>query len=419
MATNVQKIQCPKCGESISIDDVLTHQIEDKIKKEFLKEQAAKEADLEKRKEELRAKELQLAVAQKSAEVEVNKKVAEKLAAEKPGLWKKALVEAEKNKSAELKMLEEQIKDKDQKLSEVNAESLKLRLDKQKLESDKRDFELEKQRQMDEAVKAIKEEEAKKAAEAEQYKIAQLEKKLSDALRVNEEQKRKLEQGSQQTQGEILELELEELLKREFPQDEILPVPKGTTGADIIQKIMDKSGRLCGQIAWESKKTKGWQEGWIQKLKDDQRNIKADLAVIISAVLPEDIKGFNFRDGVWICDVKLAIALATALRISLFNVARERSISVGKNEKMEILYTYISGVEFRQRVEAIVEAFTGMQDGLKKERLAYEKIWSERDKQIQKVITNTVGMYGDLSGLVTLPQIKMLELEDVKMEIKP
>lgn len=414
MQTNVQKIQCPKCGELISIDDVLAHQIEDKIKKELSREQAVKEAELEKKKIELSAKELQLAQTQKAAEVEISKKVAEKLAVEKPGLWKKALVEAEKNKSAELKMLEEQIKDKDQKLSEVNAESLKLRLDKQKLESEKRDFALEKQRQLDKSRKEIKEEEAKKAAEAEQYKIAQLEKKLSDALRTNEEQKRKLEQGSQQTQGEVLELELEDLLKREFPQDKILPVPKGTTGADIIQKIIDKSGRECGQIAWESKKTKGWQEGWIQKLKDDQRNIKADLAVIISAVLPEDIKGFNFRDGVWICHVKLAIALATALRISLLNVARERSISVGKNEKMEILYAYISGVEFRQRVEVIVEAFTAMQDGLKKERNAYEKIWSERDKQIQKVITNTVGMYGDLSGLVTLPQINMLELDQGK-----
>ena len=497
MTTNVQKIQCPKCGVSISIDDVLTHQIEDKIKKELLQEQTAKEVELEKQRTDLKAKELKFEETQKSADIEINKKVAEKMAAEKPGLWKKALVEAEKNKSAELKMLEEQLKDKDQKLSVANTEFLKLRLDKQKFEEDKRgfelekakqieagrkqieeeatarigqdltklqkeladakktkeaetklleerlkdnevrlheaqnneievrkeknrleqerkDFEVEKQRQMDEERKQIAEEVGKKAAEEQQYIIAQLKKQLSDATKAKDDLARKLEQGSQQTQGEVLELELEELLKREFPQDEILPVPKGTTGADIIQKIIDKSGRTCGQIAWESKKTKGWQEGWIQKLKDDQRNIKADLAVIISSVLPEDVKGFNFRDGVWICDVKLAVALATALRINLLNVARERAMSVGKNEKMEVLYTYLTGVEFRQRVEAIVEALTTMQDGLKRERLAYEKIWSEREKQIQKVITNTVGMYGDLSGLVTLPQIKMLELEEGK-----
>ncbi len=486
MATNNQKIKCPNCGESISIDDALIHQIEEKIKKDFAVEQKTKEA-------ELQAKERQLTEALKSVEVEVNKKAAEKIATEKPILWKKALVEAEKNKSAEVKMLEEQLKDKNQKLSEANAEALKLKLDKKNFEEEKKnfelekirqieaerkqiedavvaklgqdkkklqeqlemvkkesetdrklmeekikdsearledaqkneielrkeknrlaqekkDFELEKQRQLDEERKNIEEEAGKKAAEAEQYKIAQLEKKLSDALKVNEEQKRKLEQGSQQTQGEVLELGLEELLKNEFPQDEIVPVPKGVGGADIIQKVFTRSGIACGQIVWESKKTKNWIESWVQKLKDDQRAIKADLAVIVSAVLPEGVKGFALRDGVWICDIKLTIALATALRINLESVTREKAMSVGKNEKMEVLYAYLTGVEFKQRVEAIVEAFSNMDEGLKKERMAYEKIWSEREKQIKKVITNTVGMYGDLSGLVALPHIKRLEL---------
>jgi hypothetical protein len=130
----------------------------------------------------------------------------------------------------------------------------------------------------------------------------------------------------------------------------------------------------------------------------------------VSAVLPDDVKGFIFRDGVWICDIKLIIPLAIAIRMNLESIAREKSMSVGKNEKMEVLYSYLTGVEFKQRVEAIVEAFTSMDAGLKKERLAYEKIWAEREKQLKKVITNTVGMYGDLSGLVTLPQIKTLEL---------
>jgi hypothetical protein len=167
---------------------------------------------------------------------------------------------------------------------------------------------------------------------------------------------------------------------------------------------------VCGQIIWESKKTKAWSEGWIQKLKDDQRAIKADLAVIASVALPENVNGFAFRNGVWICDVKMAIALAMALRTNLETLTRERAMSVGKNEKMEVLYKYLTGVEFKQRVEAIVEAFSSMDEGLKKERMAYEKIWAEREKQIRKVINNTVGMYGDLSGLVALPQIKKLEL---------
>lgn len=405
-----QKIKCPSCGESISIDDVLTHQIEEQIKSSLAAEQKVKEQELVNKLAELKKKEIAVDEAQKALDSVVAEKVAEKINVEKAELVRSSKMQATKEREAEFKILEEQLKEKDQKLSEVNAEALQLRVDRQNLESAKRDFELEKQRQLDEARKSIEEEAGKKAAEEQQYKIAQLEKKISDNLKVIDEQKRKLEQGSQQTQGEILELELEEMLKVEFPQDEIVPVPKGVNGADIVQKVYDRSGRLCGQIVWESKKTKNWVEGWVTKLKDDQRAIKAELAVIVSAVLPDGIKGFALRDNVWVCDLKLAIALASALRINLEAVNREKIMSVGKDRKMEILYSYLTGVEFQQRVEAIVEAFSNMKSGLDKEKLAYQKIWTEREKQIQKVINNTVGMYGDLSGLVTLPQIKTLEL---------
>ncbi|MFY9463403.1 MAG: DUF2130 domain-containing protein [Candidatus Sungiibacteriota bacterium] len=499
MATTEQKIKCPKCGESISIDDVLTHQIEEKIKKELGEENRSKEIEIVRQKKELEDQKNKLEEAQKNAEIEINKKVGEKLATERVTVWKKAQIEAEKQKTGERKLLEEQIKDKDAKLKEVTTEALQARADRQKFENEKKsfelekekqidgerkkieedaftratkqnerdaikllkrledsekereaerkmleerlvekdtelkeakenelqvrkdknkfeeekkDFELEKQRQFDEERKNIFEEANRKAVEAEQYKIAQLEKKLSDALKANEEQKRKLEQGSQQTQGEVLELELEESLKTAFPYDEIAPVAKGVRGADVIQRVFDRFNRPCGQIVWESKNTQAWKNEWIQKLRDNQRAVKADLAVIVSVVLPDDVKGFALRDGVWICDIKLAIALATALRMTLEVVIREKALSIGKDEKMEFLHAYLTGVEFKQRVEAILEAFSNMDEGLKKERMAYEKIWSEREKQIKKVITNTVGMYGDLSGLVTLPQIKMLELPE-------
>ena len=414
MSDGEQKIKCPKCGESISIDDVLAHQIGEKIRKEIEVEQKVKEAEIAKKQKELEAQTIQLEEVRKNTQIEVNKKVAEKLAIEKTALWKQAQIEAGKEKEAEKKMLEEQLAEKDTKLREANEKELLLRKEKNKLDEEKRGFELEKQRQLDEERKKITEDANKKATEEQRYIIAQLQKQLADATKAKNDLSRKLEQGSQQTQGEVLELELEEILKVEFPHDEIVPVPKGVSGADVVQKVKDHSGRVCGQIAWESKKTKAWSDGWIQKLKDDQRVIKADLAVIASATLPEDVKGFVFRDGVWICDIKLIIALATALRINLLNVSRERAMSVGKNEKMEVLYSYLTGVEFKQRVEAIVEAFTNMDMGLRKERLAYEKIWSEREKQIKKVITNTVGMYGDLSGYVALPQIKTLELPESK-----
>ncbi len=414
MNNSEQKIKCPKCGESISIDDVLAHQIGEKIRKEIEVEQKTKEVEIANKEKELEVQTIQLEEMKKNTQIEINKKVAEKLTAEKIVLWKQAQIEAGKEKEAEKKMLEERLAEKDTKLRKANEKELLLRKEKNKLEEEKRNFELEKQRQLDEEREKITEDANKKATEEQRFIIGQLKKQLAGAIKAKDDLSRKLEQGSQQTQGEVLELELEEILKVEFPYDEIVPVPKGVRGADVVQKVKDNSGRMCGQIIWESKKTKAWSNGWIQKLKDDQRMIKADLAVIVSVALPEDVKGFVLRNGVWICDIKLVVALAVALRINLLNVSRERAMSVGKNEKMEILYSYLTGVEFKQRVEAIVEAFSSMDQGLRKERMAYEKIWSEREKQIKKVITNTVGMYGDLSGLVALPQIKTLELPEGK-----
>jgi hypothetical protein len=404
------KITCPGCGEEISIDEAFTRQIEIKLKKEFESKERIKEQELNDKATELKKKELDLAKAKKSVDVLVAERVSKQINQEKVELWKKAQVEADKRKTAEVKILEEQLKQKDLKLSKAQENELSIRKEKNLLEEEKKEFELEKLRQLDEERKKISEDAAKKATEEQQHIIAQLKKQLTDAIKAKDGLARKLEQGSQQTQGEVLELELEDVLKAEFPGDEIIPVPKGINGADVVQKVCDRVGRFCGQIVWESKKTKAWSESWIQKLKDDQRAIKAELAVIVSSVLPDDVKNFAFRDGVWICDIKIAVALAASLRINLEAVARERAMSVGKNEKMETLYTYLTGVEFKQRVEAIVEGFSEMQEGLNKERKFFETNWAKREKQIQKVISNTVGMYGDLSGLATMQPIKMLEL---------
>ncbi len=342
MTKTQQKIKCPKCGESISIDDVLTHQIEENIKKDFEATQKIREQEWVQKSEELKKLAAEVDKSKKDIDSVVAEKVTGQLAAGKLKLFKEARAEAEKEQEAKTVLLEEQLKNKDEKLKQATKNEVELRKEKLKLEEDKQTFELEKMRQMEEAKRTIVEEATQKAAEEQQYIIAQLKKQLTDATKAKDDLARKLEQGSQQTQGEVLELKLEEILRTEFPFDEIIPVPKGVSGADIIQKVIDRSGRECGQIVWESKKTKAWSEGWIQKLKSDQRAIKADLAVIVSAVLPEGVKGFVFRDGIWICDIKLITPLATALRINLESITREKTMSVGKNEKMEILYSYLA-----------------------------------------------------------------------------
>lgn len=412
MPDKEQKIKCPQCGESISIDDVLTSQIEEKIRKDFEAAQKIKEQELDLKAEDLKKLAGEIERSKKAVDLVVAEKVAEQIAGEKLKLFREARTQIEKEKNEEKLFLEEQLKDKDAKLAQATRNEVELRKEKIQLAEEKQSFELEKIRQLEDAKKAIVEEATKKATEEQQYVIAQLKKQLTDATKAKDDLARKLEQGSQQTQGEVLELELEDLLRAEFLHDEIVPVPKGRNGADIIHKVCNNSGRMCGQIAWESKKTKAWSEGWIQKLKDDQRAAKADLAVIASAILSDGVQGFAYRDGVFICDMKFAVKIASFLRYDLIKLAEVSAALVGKDEKRDIVYAYVNSVEFRQRIQAIAEAFTEMSGDIEKEKRAYQAIWAKREKQVQRVLDNTFGIYGDLQGLTggTIQEIKMLEL---------
>ena len=380
-------ITCPNCHQEISIDDVLTHQIEAGLQKEYEEKEKHFKGLLE-------------------------KEMSQELVEKEELLKKQVKASLEKESASEKKYLEEQLAEKDQKLKDANQKELELRKEKQKLKDEKDAFEIEKVRQMDDERKTIEEDASRKATEAQQSRIDQLSKQLSDATKAKDELARKLEQGSQQTQGEVQEIILEELLRSEFIYDDIAPVAKGVTGADVVQTVKTRNGIICGTIIWESKKTKVWSDGWIQKLKEDQRSIKADIAVIVSSALPQGVTGIVLRDGVWVCDIKLAVSIATALRQTLEAIAKEKAMSVGKDEKMEILYHYLTGNEFKQRIEVIVEVFSTMKLSLDKEKLYFEKSWAEKEKQIQKVIKNTVGIYGDLSGVVQLQKIDSLELKD-------
>jgi hypothetical protein len=274
---------------------------------------------------------------------------------------------------------------------------------------------LEVVRKMDAEREKVKQDALEKFGEEHRLKDAEKDKVIQDLKAALEDAKRKAEQGSMQTQGEVLELDLENVLKTAFPFDEIEPVPKGIKGADVVQRVFDSNHRLCGVILWEAKRTKNWSDGWIQKLRDDQGEIGADVAVIVTEAMPKDIDDFGLFNAVWVARFNLAIGLATALRVHLMEVAFARLSAVGKNEKMEALYQYLSGPEFRQKVQAIVEAFTVMQAQLDKEKRAMNKIWKEREKQIQRIMSSTTGMYGDMRGIMgaSLPEVEVLELGPV------
>lgn len=415
-------IICPHCKKEIPLDEALTHQIREKLEKELNEELDKREAELEAKSAELSKgkEELTKLKAKQEKDLEAEKEKLRvrydadlKEALEKAG--EAAKKKAEETLAVELKSLREEVEDKGKALKEFQAKEIELRKEKRKLEEEKENLDLEVERKLDAERQKIKDETAKRLTD--QYLIKDREKDMliESLKKKTDELQQKLEQGSQERQGEAGELVLEDLLRAQFPQDTIEPVPKGMRGADLIQTVLSPTGEACGTIIWESKRTKAWSDGWIDKLKEDQREAKADIAVIVSTVLPKDVvNDVGSVKGVWVTSFPLAAGLAMALRSGIIEIARTKQSMVGKSEKMEMLYEYLSGPEFRQQIEGIVEAFGSLKKDLDHERTAMEKIWAKREKQIERVIKNTGRMYGSLQGIIggtALPELKALELK--------
>ena len=392
-----QNTKCPYCKKEFSLDDTVSSRIEASVKNA----KAEYEAELEKQTQAIRAEASKKAVADR-----------EKIVAE-------AEKSAKEKSFLELRELKEIKEEQAQKIAELRSAELENRRKTRELEDAKKNQELEMARKLEAERNRIKAEAFSAFSEEHRLKDLEKEKQLGDMHRQLEEMNRKIKQGSMQTQGEVLELELEELLGRCFRSDTIEPVPKGIRGADILQRVSDDTGRESGTIVWELKRTKAWSEGWIAKLKDDQRAVKAKVAVLVTEVLPKDVKGFAPRDGVWVTSIGFAVQLASALRIGLIQTAHARSSAEGKGERMEVVYNYLTGTEFVHKVEAIVEAFRGMKEDLEKEKRAFTKIWSSREKQLERVMLNTAGLYGDVHEITgrTLPEIKSLELDSGEDEL--
>ncbi len=262
-------------------------------------------------------------------------------------------------------------------------------------------------------------ERAKAKLEAEEalgLRVKEKEEQIAGMQRQIEDLKRKAEQGSQQLQGEVLELELENVLKAKFPFDVFEPVPKGEFGGDLVQRVVNGSGMPCGSILWEMKRTKTWQEPWVAKLRDDKRRAHADLAVIVSTVLRKGIQTFDLVDGVWVTDFKCAVPIAIVLRQLLVDVATARVAGEGQQTKMELVYDYLTGPRFRRRIEAIVEKFNDMQSDLDRERKSTMKQWSKREMQIAGALKSTAGLFGDLQGIAgkALKEIDGFELPGIE-----
>lgn len=328
-----------------------------------------------------------------------------------------ALREASASAKAELAQqltaMQQDLAQSRQKLAEAQQNELALRRTKQELEERQAALDLEVARKLDLERARVQESAARQFAEAQKLKDAEKEKVIGDLREQIENLKRRAEQGSQQLQGEVLELDLETRLGQAFPRDTISEVPKGTAGADCIQRIVGTNGQDGGTILWESKRTKHWSDTWLPKLRHDQRTLKAEIAVLVSEVLPKECSPFLQIDGVWITDPAHAIPLAGALRDGLLALAQARTALAGRQGKMQVLYEYLVGPQFRQRVDTVVEAFTTMRHDLEREKTAMQRAWAKREKQLERALCGMGGMYGDLEGIAgaSMPELPSLELD--------
>lgn len=317
------------------------------------------------------------------------------------------------NRQKEIAELQTILKSRDEKLAEAQKMQAEWIKKQRQLEDDRREMELTIEKRINEGLESVRSKARQEAEDGLVLKIREKEQTISSMQKQIEDLKRKAEQGSQQLQGEVQELILESMLQTKFPFDLIEPVPKGEFGGDVLQRVFGGNQQACGSILWESKRTKNWSDGWLSKLREDQRSAKAEISVLVSQALPDGVETFDLIDGVWVTHPKAAFPVATVLRQTLLELSLARKSSEGQLSKMEMIYQYLTGSRFRQRVEAIVEAFSSMQTDLEKERKAIMKQWAKRSEQIERVMNATVGMYGDLQGIAgkSLQEIEGLEFK--------
>lgn len=413
-------IICPNCKTEIRLTESLAAPLIAATRQQYEQQLLQKDEEVAKREQGIREKEKQVAEAKRTLDDQIADQVAAQLKTERARVMAEEAKKAKLASAAELETkvrelteLQEVLKVRDEKLAEAQNAQAELIKKQRELDDAKRELELTVEKRVQDGLSEVREKAKREAEDGLKLKVMEKDQTIASMQQKIEELKQKAEQGSQQLQGEVQELELESLLRAKFPFDTIDPVPKGEFGGDALQRVTNQGGQPCGTILWESKRTKHWSDGWLTKLREDQRTAKADISVLVSQVLPKGVETFDVMDGVWVTSPRAALPVATMLRHTLLQVNTVRQVSQGQQTKTEMVYQYLTGPRFRHRVEAIVEAFSSMQGDLDRERKAIMKQWAKREEQIERVMSATVGMYGDLQGIAgkSLQEIEGLELQ--------
>lgn len=402
------EIACPHCGQAFELHGAIARHLIERYESEYdemldrerrsLRETLAADAERQAARryaEEMAALEARLAdstAAQQRAKARMDEAV-------------RQVSERVRAESAEQTLaMQAQLAAKEEQLTTARSAELALRKEKAALEEREKALALEVQRQVDAERQRIEHD----SAEAYRLREAEWRKKIDDAQKVNADLKKKLEQGSQQLQGEVLELELEELLADAFRFDLVEPVRKGARGADVVHTVRLRAGQVCGKIVWETKRAENWSSAWISKLKDDQHAVGGELAVLVSTAFPAGVdEAMLVHEGVWLVRPDLVRALAEALRTVLIESHRQKAVSAGRDESMEALYHYVTSAQFAQKVRAVVDTYVQMREDLDKEKAAMLRLWKKREAQIERASANMLGLCGELQGVSSdaLPQL--------------
>ena len=409
---NQNQIKCPNCGTSIDVQDILAHQLEDEIKQKYQAQIAEEKKKYEAEQEKLKQDKLDFEQKKKQENELFQERFDKKLKEEKSLMEEKLKVKLLEEQSEQFNALQKELNEKSEQIKELNrtkAEIEKLKREKSEL---KEAAEAEAQKKLNEILLAEKEKIRKGEEDKNELKFKELQKQLEDQKKLTEEMKRKQEQGSMQMQGEVQELAIEEWLASQFPLDSIEEIKKGARGGDCIQIVNTRSRQNCGKIYYESKRTKDYQPSWIEKFKADMREKGADIGVLVTEAMPSDFDRMGIKDGVWICSYEEFKGLCAVLRESIIQLSLAVASQENKGDKMHMLYDYLTSNNFRMQVEAIVEGFSSMKTALESEKRSMQRIWKEREKQIEKVITNTIDMYGSIKGIAgnAIQSVKALEL---------
>ncbi len=422
---NEPTIACPNCHTEIRLTESLAAPLLAATRQQYQQLLAQKDHEIAKREQDVHEQEKLLIAAKRNLEQQIADQVAAQLKTERIRLIQEESRKAKlavalelEGKLRELADLQELLKARDQKLAEAQHAQAELIKKQRELDDAKRELELTIEKRVQENLAIVRSHARREAEESLKLKVMEKDQAIASMQQKIEELKQKAEQGSQQLQGEVQELELEALLRGKFPLDSIEPVPKGDFGGDVLQYVFSQSGQQSGAILWESKRTKNWSDAWLVKLREDQRNAKAEVSVLVSQALPKGVEAFDVVEGVWVTHPRAALPVATILRHTLLQISLTRQASEGQQTKTDMVYQYLTGPRFRQRVEAIVEAFTTMQEDLDKERKVIMKQWAKREQQIERVMGATVGMYGDLQGIAgkSLQEIEGLAFEAIEMK---